>query len=89
MNHRLRKAVTALAIGNLGKRGQAATGGHGGDGDTTGGCCDANHATFFPFEVANRPGRIEPRVIKRQRHRYQLMKQPKAQIRQSSATSKA
>ena len=41
-NHRLRKAVTALAIGNLGKRSQATACGHGGDGDTTGGCCDAN-----------------------------------------------
>ena len=41
-NHRLRKAVTARAIGNIGKRREAATGGHGGDGRATGGCRDAN-----------------------------------------------
>ena len=35
------RAVTALAIGNIGKRRDAATGGHGGDGQATGGCCDA------------------------------------------------
>jgi putative transposase len=29
-------------------------------------------------EVANRPGRIEPRVLKRRRHRYPLMQQPRA-----------
>jgi hypothetical protein len=38
---RERRAVTALAIGNIGKRRDAATGGHGGDGHATGGCCDA------------------------------------------------
>jgi len=37
-NHRLRKGVTALAIGNIGKRREAVTGGH-----ATGGCCDAHH----------------------------------------------
>ena len=41
-NHKLRRAVTSLAIGNVGKRGDAATGGHGGDGHATEGCCDAN-----------------------------------------------
>ena len=40
-NHRLRKAVTALAIGNIGKRREAAAGRHGGDGHGTGACCDA------------------------------------------------
>ena len=39
-NHPLRPAVTALAIGNVGKRQEAATGGHGGDGHAMGGCCD-------------------------------------------------
>jgi len=44
-NHKLRSAVTALAIENVGKRRDAATGGHavGGhaaDGDATGDCCD-------------------------------------------------
>ncbi len=42
-NHRLRKTVTALAIGNVGKRRDAATGGHAGDGHGTGACCDAHH----------------------------------------------
>jgi hypothetical protein len=42
-NHRLRKAVTALAIGNIGKQREAVTGGHGGGGHATGGCCDAHH----------------------------------------------
>jgi hypothetical protein len=47
-NHRLRKAVTALAIGNVGKPGEAATGGHESDGHATEGCFDANHATQKP-----------------------------------------
>jgi hypothetical protein len=41
-NHKLRRAVTALAIGNVGMRQEAAAGGHGGDGYATGGCCDAH-----------------------------------------------
>jgi hypothetical protein len=41
-NHKLRRAVTALAIGNVGKRQEAVTGGHGGDGHATEGCCDAH-----------------------------------------------
>ena len=32
-------------------------------------------------EVANRPGRIEPRVLKRRRHRYPLMTRPRTQLR--------
>ena len=32
-------------------------------------------------EVANRPGRIEPRVLKRRRHRYPLMQRPRAELR--------
>jgi hypothetical protein len=47
-NHRLQKAVTALAIGNIGKWGEAATGGHGVDGHATEGCCAVNHATQKP-----------------------------------------
>jgi len=34
--------------GNVGKPGEAATGGHGSDGYATEGCCDANHATQKP-----------------------------------------
>ena len=33
-----------LAIGNGGKRGDTATGGHSSADHATGGCCDANHA---------------------------------------------
>jgi hypothetical protein len=32
-------------------------------------------------EVANRPGRIEPRVLKRRRHRYKLMQEPRATLK--------
>jgi hypothetical protein len=42
-NHKLRKAVAALAIGNIGKRCDAASDGHGNDGRATAGCCDAHH----------------------------------------------
>jgi hypothetical protein len=41
-NHKLRPAVTALAIGNIGKRREAVTGGHAAGGRAAGGCCDAN-----------------------------------------------
>ena len=39
-NHRPRKAITALAIGNVSKHREATNGGHGNDGCATGGCCD-------------------------------------------------
>jgi hypothetical protein len=50
-NHKLRSAVTALAIGNVGKRRDAATGGHavGGHaarGDATADCCDSCDKLF-------------------------------------------
>jgi hypothetical protein len=32
-------------------------------------------------EVGNRPGRLEPRVLKRRRHRYKLMQQPRHVLR--------
>ena len=41
-NHKRRPAVTALAIGNIGKRREAVTGGQVSGGRTTGGCCDVN-----------------------------------------------
>ena len=47
-NHKLRRAVTALAIGNVGKQREALTSGHGGGGNATGRCCDATHATQKP-----------------------------------------
>jgi len=37
-NHKLRRAVTALAVGNIGKRREAAAGRHGGGGHATEGC---------------------------------------------------
>lgn len=33
------------------------------------------------YEVANRPGRLEPRVLKRRRHGYQLMQEPRHVLR--------
>jgi hypothetical protein len=33
-------------------------------------------------EVANRPGRLEPRVLKRRRHGYKLMQQPRQVLRE-------
>jgi hypothetical protein len=33
-------------------------------------------------EVANRPGRLEPRVLKRRRHGYKLMQKPRHKLRQ-------
>ena len=34
-------------------------------------------------EVANRPGRIEPRMLKRRRQRYPLMHDPRHKLRQA------
>ena len=42
-HHKLRRAVTALAIGNIGKQRDAGADGHAGAGHATGGCCDAHH----------------------------------------------
>ncbi len=36
-------------------------------------------------EVANRPGRLEPRVLKRRRHGYKLMQKPRAELRRELA----
>jgi len=41
-NHTLRRAVTAMAIGNVGKLGESSIGRHGGDRHGTGGCCAAH-----------------------------------------------
>ena len=41
-NHKLRPAVTALAIGNIGKRREAVTGWQAAGGRATGGCCDTH-----------------------------------------------
>ena len=42
-NHKLRPAVTALAIGIVGKQREAVTGRHGAGEHAAGGCCDAHH----------------------------------------------
>ena len=34
------------------------------------------------LETPDRPGRIEPRVLKRRRHRYPLMRQPRQKLKQ-------
>jgi hypothetical protein len=53
----------------------------------TGSCRDARAlytmmlARIAAHGVANRPGRIEPRVLKRRRHRYPLMQRPRQQLR--------
>lgn len=54
----------------------------------TGSCRDprqlwvATLARIARNEVANRPGRIEPRVLKRRRHRYPLMRQPRRELQE-------
>jgi len=53
----------------------------------TGACRDERRlwretlARIAANEVANRPGRIEPRVLKRRRHRYPLMRAPREELR--------
>jgi putative transposase len=53
----------------------------------TGACRDARGlydmmlAQIAAQQVANRPGRIEPRVLKRRRQRYPLMQRPRAELR--------
>ncbi|MBL7133180.1 MAG: IS4 family transposase [Phycisphaerae bacterium] len=57
----------------------------------TGTCRDARAMTITALEriaaneVANRPGRIEPRVLKRRRHRYPLMTKPRDEMRKELA----
>jgi len=50
--------------------------------------CETMLSQIASCIVADRPGRIEPRVIKRRRHRYPLMRQPrsvlKAQLQNSN-----
>lgn len=55
---------------------------------STGACRDAKglwHSMLrriAAHEVANRPGRIEPRELKRRKHRYPLMTEPREQLRE-------
>lgn len=50
--------------------------------------CRALLLQISQCEVANRPGRLEPRVLKRRRHRYKLMQQPRAVLRAQLPASK-
>ena len=43
--------------------------------------CRTMLAQIANSEVANRPGRIEPRELKRRRHRYKLMQEPRTILR--------
>ena len=43
--------------------------------------CRTLLAQIAGCQVADRPGRLEPRVIKRRRHRYPLMQQPRAALK--------
>lgn len=43
--------------------------------------CRALLERISQLVVADRPGRIEPRVLKRRRHRYPLMNKPRAELR--------
>ena len=60
---------------------------------STGACRDASAlwasalSRIAANEVANRPGRIEPRVLKRRRHGYPLMRRPRAELRQKRQTT--
>jgi putative transposase len=45
------------------------------------GLCRMALAQIAAHEVGNRPGRIEPRVLKRRRHRYPLMRRPRHELR--------
>jgi putative transposase len=44
-------------------------------------CCLAILHEVAGCEVANRPGRLEPRVLKRRRHSYPLMQKPRHVLR--------
>jgi putative transposase len=44
--------------------------------------CQGLLSQIAECEVANRPGRLEPRVIKRRRHRYKLLQKPRNVLRQ-------
>jgi hypothetical protein len=49
--------------------------------------CGTMLARIASCEVADRPGRIEPRVLKRRRHGYPLMQHPRNQLRQELQNS--
>ena len=50
--------------------------------------CRTMLAQIANCEVANRPGRIEPRELKRRRHGYKLMQEPRAILRARLAKPK-
>ena len=50
--------------------------------------CETMLKQISQCEVANRPGRIEPRELKRRRHIYKLMQEPRATLRARLAKPK-
>lgn len=50
--------------------------------------CRVMLARIAECQVGDRPGRIEPRVLKRRRHGYQLMQEPRATLRARLKLSK-
>ncbi len=51
------------------------------------GLCRTALAQIAANEVGNRPGRIEPRVLKRRRHRYPLMQRSRRELREELQTT--
>ncbi len=51
--------------------------------------CRAMLDQIASSQVADRPGRVEPRVIKRRRHRYPLMQRPRSELRQELQNANA
>ncbi len=49
--------------------------------DRVKGYCRRMLSQIAECEVANRPGRLEPRVLKRRRHGYKLMQEPRSVLR--------
>ncbi len=49
--------------------------------ETVAALCQTALAHIATCEVANRPGRLEPRVLKRRRHGYKLMQKPRDVLR--------
>jgi hypothetical protein len=77
LNHKLRRAVTAMAIGNIGKRREAATGGHAAHSQPTDGCCER--------PATRHPARGNPERPWRERPPQPAAPAPRASLLQQSA----
>ena len=64
--------IAKPAIGNVGKQREATASGHGSDGDTTEGCCNANHATLKPrsHDTSRKSVGKTPRATEEVRKRF-------------------